>query len=255
MAKQRTGWKGESRRHSLARKGIKTNLPDGRRFDVSNFVANGRIIHGYNIDEIYNGFISAMLWATIDQNISDETHLDSNYGIYDVDKDTEQAIKNRIEDFISENYEILDEIQINEDISISEEQIGHDLFLTTQGHGVGFWDRGYGYNGELLTKECKKFFDDSMYAYAGDDGKIYFEGLDLKNTGLKASGISSEVNKIKKNLINKAKRKGLYENFGQIEIRALKDKYSDYQYGNPEQRKQWEMIERLDDWAMNYDGR
>jgi len=36
------GWKGESRRHSLSRKGIKTNLPDGRRFDVSNYVARGR---------------------------------------------------------------------------------------------------------------------------------------------------------------------------------------------------------------------
>jgi len=36
------GWKGESRRHSLSRKGIKTNLPDGRRFDVSNFVSRGK---------------------------------------------------------------------------------------------------------------------------------------------------------------------------------------------------------------------
>jgi hypothetical protein len=36
-----SGWKNESRRHSLARKGVKTVLPDGRRFDVSKFVANG----------------------------------------------------------------------------------------------------------------------------------------------------------------------------------------------------------------------
>jgi len=41
MKKQGSGWKGESRRHSLARKGVKTVLPDGRRFDVSKFVANG----------------------------------------------------------------------------------------------------------------------------------------------------------------------------------------------------------------------
>jgi len=36
------GWKGESRRHSLARKGIRTNIDDGRRFDVSSFVAKGK---------------------------------------------------------------------------------------------------------------------------------------------------------------------------------------------------------------------
>ena len=41
MKRQGSGWKGESRRHSLARKGVKTVLPDGRRFDVSNFVARG----------------------------------------------------------------------------------------------------------------------------------------------------------------------------------------------------------------------
>ena len=35
------GWKGESRRHSLARKGVKTSIDQGRRFDVSNFVARG----------------------------------------------------------------------------------------------------------------------------------------------------------------------------------------------------------------------
>ena len=41
MKKQGSGWHGESRRHSLARKGVKTTLPDGRRFDVSKFVARG----------------------------------------------------------------------------------------------------------------------------------------------------------------------------------------------------------------------
>ena len=47
------GWKGESRRHSLSRKGIKTNLPDGRRFDVSNFVARGNeISNKYSEDEL-----------------------------------------------------------------------------------------------------------------------------------------------------------------------------------------------------------
>ena len=35
------GWKGESRRHSLARKGIRTNIDQERRFDVSTFVARG----------------------------------------------------------------------------------------------------------------------------------------------------------------------------------------------------------------------
>ena len=49
---KRKGWKGESRRHSLARKGIKTNIDGGRRFDVSNFVAKGndRFLQGWTND-------------------------------------------------------------------------------------------------------------------------------------------------------------------------------------------------------------
>jgi len=34
-------WKGESRRHSLSRKGIKTNIDDHKRLSVRNFVAKG----------------------------------------------------------------------------------------------------------------------------------------------------------------------------------------------------------------------
>jgi len=41
MAGKGSGWKNESRRHSLARKGVKTNIDQGKRFDVSNFVARG----------------------------------------------------------------------------------------------------------------------------------------------------------------------------------------------------------------------
>jgi hypothetical protein len=37
-----------------------------------------------------------------------------------------------------------------------------------------------------------------------------------------------DLNKFKKNLIKKAKEKGLYENFGQTEISKLNDKYSLY---------------------------
>lgn len=37
-----SGWHGEPRRHSLARQGIKTVLPDGRRLSVNKFVAKGK---------------------------------------------------------------------------------------------------------------------------------------------------------------------------------------------------------------------
>ena len=53
-------WKGESRRHSLARKGIKTNIDQNRRFDVSTFVAKGDLL-------ITDEVIQATLQEIIDE--------------------------------------------------------------------------------------------------------------------------------------------------------------------------------------------
>jgi hypothetical protein len=48
----------------------------------------------------------------------------------------------------------------------------------------------------------------------------------------------------------------IYENFGQDEVRKIKDAY-DYNslvYGSPEERKQADKIDAFDDWCMNYTG-
>lgn len=56
------------------------------------------------------------------------------------------------------------------------EGVGHDLWLTRNGHGAGFWDRGLGsFNGydigDSLTIACKTL--GSKDAYEGGDGLIY----------------------------------------------------------------------------------
>jgi hypothetical protein len=56
---------------------------------------------------------------------------------------------------------------------LDPEQVGHDLWLTSQGHGVGFWDRGLGERGHRLTKRAKL---ESTDAYVGDDGLIHLSG-------------------------------------------------------------------------------
>ena len=37
------------------------------------------------------------------------------------------------------------------------ELAGHDFALTRNGHGTGFWDRGLGEIGDMLTEECKPY--------------------------------------------------------------------------------------------------
>lgn len=56
------------------------------------------------------------------------------------------------------------------------ENAGHDLWLSTQGHGAGFWDGDWGDVGDkldALAKEALREID----LYPGDDGKVYILGV------------------------------------------------------------------------------
>jgi hypothetical protein len=66
----------------------------------------------------------------------------------------------------------------------------------------------------------------------------------------------SEINRLKKRLVNKAKVKGVYENFGQAEVGKLKEKYSynSLVYGTKKDRQLATYIDAFDTWCMSYDG-
>lgn len=48
------------------------------------------------------------------------------------------------------------------EIELSDSSIGHDFWLTRNGHGAGFWDRKIE-RGEELTELCKEFGEHYMY--------------------------------------------------------------------------------------------
>ncbi len=64
----------------------------------------------------------------------------------------------------------------------------------------------------------------------------------------------NDINRQKIRLADKTRRNGLYENFGEKEVRNLKDKY-DYNtliYGTEIERKKAQLIEDFDNWCMNF---
>lgn len=60
--------------------------------------------------------------------------------------------------------------------------------------------------------------------------------------------LSKDIFRYKIYLSNKCKRTGLYENFGQIEVRKLEDKYNSFLH-IPEFKA---MIVSFDEWCMSY---
>lgn len=57
------------------------------------------------------------------------------------------------------------------------ELAGHDFWMTSASHGVGFWDRGLGTLGVHLTEACEQF-EYKHDVYIGDDGLVYVSGLE-----------------------------------------------------------------------------
>lgn len=57
---------------------------------------------------------------------------------------------------------------------ITPAMVGHDFYMTRNGHGVGFWDRGLGERGHWLSKMSESYGD--QCAYIGDDGLVYVHG-------------------------------------------------------------------------------
>lgn len=62
------------------------------------------------------------------------------------------------------------------------------------------------------------------------------------------------IEREKVKLIAKARKKGLYENFGDAESRKLKEQLDADPYGTEEQRKVYSAIQGFENWAMNFEG-
>lgn len=52
------------------------------------------------------------------------------------------------------------------------EVLGHDFWLTRNGHGAGYWDGDWEIFGDDLTDVAKTFGETDLYV--GDDGLLYF---------------------------------------------------------------------------------
>ena len=121
-------------------------------------------------ETISNAFLDssleAILWSSTDEsNEQGGDPLDKNYTVKDF---SDEALARAVKDcnaFIKKAGKKMDEA------SPDDNQHGHDFWLTRNGHGVGFWDRGYGKVGDELSEIAKSFRE--CWAMVGDDGKIH----------------------------------------------------------------------------------
>ena len=132
-------------------------------------------------------YIETALWSSIDEQPdgSGGPMMDEKYGPDDLAPEALEAMRADLEGFIAgprnfedssqEGIDAHDRALVFWEAELGAGQVGHDFWLTRNGHGAGFWDRfstGVGEQfGRYLTRQAKPFGE--SYLYAGDDGKVY----------------------------------------------------------------------------------
>lgn len=114
-----------------------------------------------DIRDVELGYVDCALWCSLDDN---DNPLDA-MGVERITPETRARMLADVKAFVQQNEASLLSSGLRDD------QIGHDFWLTRNGHGAGFWDRGLGVIGDKLTDACKAFPEVDLYV--GDDGKIY----------------------------------------------------------------------------------
>jgi hypothetical protein len=112
------------------------------------------------LDKFTEAYIRCALWASTDDV---GNPLDKKYGVANIEPDTLEHMVQDCFDFQSANADLLN--------GLNDEQCGYDFWLTRNGHGAGFWDRGLGLIGDQLTEAAKESGITELYV--GDDGRIY----------------------------------------------------------------------------------
>lgn len=148
----------------------------------------------YGLDGLIRAYIEALFWTESEPGTSREDRDDDrvqwdndveagqqkdmpgDYGYADLSGEALADIRRDCDAFRAKAADLLALLPDDFD----ESRVGHDFWLTRNGHGAGFWDRDEldftpnGYTatlGDLLTEQAQAFGE--AYVEVGDDGKVY----------------------------------------------------------------------------------
>ena len=125
-----------------------------------------------NLQDFLGGYLVCALWSSTDNATeSGGEPLDDNYDVDDIPPEEKAKAESDCKDFVEANLPALTELTNKPGYGWSS--AGHDFWLTRNGHGAGFWDRGFGKVGDELSAAAKVY--SSVDIYVGDDGKLYFQ--------------------------------------------------------------------------------
>lgn len=115
--------------------------------------------------DFLKSYIECALWSSTDDG---GESLDAKYDADDLSALTREEMRRDCEDFQVANQGLLTTVYAT--AHYSAWQAGHDFWLTRNGHGAGFWDRGLGAIGDELTAAANVYGSVDLYV---NNGKVW----------------------------------------------------------------------------------
>lgn len=150
-----------------------TSLVDAKA-QILAIYPNATFAASADLDSFVAAYTQAALWSTSNDRYeadpdNEPEMLDT--GAYEMAPEAKAMFHAVCAEFLAANAEL---IEAAKQVGHTIEQSGHDLWLTSNGHGVGFWDRGLGELGDKLSEAAKMSGEKDLYV--GDDDLIHVMG-------------------------------------------------------------------------------
>lgn len=132
-------------------------------------------VYPFEIHVILEHYLVALLWSSTHTTTDDDGNELGSAPLDEVDAELSpeliDASRADVVDFLAGATMRLQDAGLSwDDYPDGAEQLGHDIALTRNGHGTGFWDRGYGKVGDILAEAADALGYADPYVY---DGMIY----------------------------------------------------------------------------------
>jgi hypothetical protein len=124
--------------------------------------------------EAYDAYVTCALWSTTCEDADgDVVAMDSLYEPDDIAPDSQSVMWRDVIDFVTGNFDDIADIpeHVAGRYPDNAGAVGHDLWLTRNRHGAGFWERGLGVIGQRLTEAAHAMGPVDLYV--GDDRRVH----------------------------------------------------------------------------------
>lgn len=136
-----------------------------------------------HLNNFLDAFIEAALWSSTYEHedcqacIEGQCNPSCDDGEYELSENSLVKLMMMAIPFYEKNSDLIEEAgNCLTDIN-ADEQAGHDLWLTSQGHGVGFWETSDWKKdiGKILTDSARKMIKEGLHFYVNPEGEFDIE--------------------------------------------------------------------------------